>query len=470
MLDFVIFAITFVVALLAAVFYLYPGSRRATTIPGLDPSDSKEGNLPDIRKAGSIHQFLKQLHEDHGDIAGFWFGERFTVSIASPDLFKEQLKVFNRPKMLFEGFKGLIGQHSIQLTNGMEGRQKRKEYDRYFSHESINACISSFTVIGNNLIAKWETMPKDQHIPLHQYMMALVLKTIIAIIFGSVFSDDKKIIEFMRLYEVIWTELESRQLGFSSDENVSQDKILQQAILKLHSMVTAIIEERKKSKSVDKYVFIDFLMDKCSSTEELQSDLITYIVGGFHTTGNLLTWMIYFLATHDDVQKQLHDEIIGIIGDADEVTIEDVNKMPYLNQVTKESLRLSLLAPFAARYQDIDVELGGHVIPKDTPVIHALSIVLQDEKYWPNPNRFDPDRFSAERFSELPHLCFSPFGFAGQRSCPGQKLFYAEAGVYISLICRKFKFSLVEGQVVKPVYGLVTRPQEEIWVALEAWP
>ena len=69
MLEFVIFAVTFVVVLLSTLFYLYPGSRRQTTIDGLDPSHPTEGNVGDVIKAKSFHNFLVELHQKFGEIA-----------------------------------------------------------------------------------------------------------------------------------------------------------------------------------------------------------------------------------------------------------------------------------------------------------------------------------------------------------------------------------------------------------------
>ena len=81
-------------------------------------------------------------------------------------------------------------------------------------------------------------------------------------------------------------------------------------------------------------------------------------------------------------------------------------------------------------------------------------------------HRFDPDRFSKENSMHRSHYWFSVFGFAGKRVCPGQKFAYAEAAVCLVTLLRKFKVQLIEGQVVKPSHGLVTHPEEEIWVKL----
>ncbi|XP_021373562.1 cytochrome P450 20A1-like [Mizuhopecten yessoensis] len=139
----------------------------------------------------------------------------------------------------------------------------------------------------------------------------------------------------------------------------------------------------------------------------------------------------------------------------------------YVRQIVDETLRCAVVAPFAARFQDFESELGGHKITKNTPVIHSLGVTMKDEKYWPLPNKFDPDRFSPENKKTRPPLTFQPFGFAGKRVCPGYRFAYAEATVCLVTLLGNFKVKLVDDEVINPVYGLITRPEKEIWIKIE---
>lgn len=467
MLDFVIFAITFLVVLIAMVFYLYPGSSRQTTIPGMDPSDPKDGNLIDVANAGGFHPFLKKLHDTYGPISGFWNGEQYTVSLASPELWKEHIKVFDRPASLFKPLEPLIGVNSIQFANGADGRKRRKDYDRYFSHSACKGYFKTFRELAGDITKKWASLPPNQHIPLHQYMMALAIKGILLTGFGTSFRDENMIVQLNRLYDYIWNELSENQSSAIKKTSANEEQ-LEESIKKFHSVILEVIRDRNKASSQDSEmgIFIDFLLAEGLSDEQILSDAVTYIIGGFHTTGNLLTWALYFISTHEDVQEKLYNEFSEVLGKEDPVDADNLGKLTYTRQVIDESMRCSVLAPYAARCQDLDVEIGGHIIPKGTPVVHALGVVLHDTKFWPDPSMFDPDRFSEKNQKIRPPLSFSPFGFAGQRVCPAQKFAYVEVTVYLSIICRKFKLRMVEGQVVVPRYTLVSRPDEEIWITI----
>ena len=80
--------------------------------------------------------------------------------------------------------------------------------------------------------------------------------------------------------------------------------------------------------------------------------------------------------------------------------------------------------------------------------------------------RFDPERFSEKEVKTRHPMAFQPFGFAGKRKCPGYRFSNAELAVVLSVLLRRFKIHLVDGQVVEPEYALVTEPKEEIWITV----
>jgi len=234
-------------------------------------------------------------------------------------------------------------------------------------------------------------------------------------------------------------------------------------------MVNQLVESRKKSGTEGCRLLIDDIMDFPEATEQFIFDnLLTYIIGGFHTSGNLLTWLIYFIAGHPECQDRLHREFLEVLGSKDPIWPSALAQLRYVHQVIDESMRLSSLAPYAARCANVELLLGDHLVPKDTPILQALGVVLQDSNYWPNPTKFDPDRFSDKEVGKRDALSCPFFGFAGKRKCPGYRLAYVELTTVMSVLSRKFQFRLADAsQVVLPHFGLVARPADEIWVTLE---
>ncbi|XP_041367127.1 cytochrome P450 20A1-like [Gigantopelta aegis] len=467
MLGFAIFAVIFVVTLIISIIYLYPKKTKTTTVPGLEPTNKEDGNLPDIGRAGSLHEFLMDLHEQYGPIASFWMGEKLIVSIASPELFKEHLTVFDRPPELFNIFLPILGEQSIQYANGTVGRKRRQAMDQTFSHDQLSLYYDGLQKIANDIETKWLSLVKEEHIPLSQYMFAFSIKAALQSFLGGHFKDDKEVLAFKRDYDVVWAEMEHRLADPELPaDNTVRAKAFNESLQRIKDAVMKSIEDRKKiSAKSDDYIFLDRMIDFNEDDDLTFCDGIVSLLGGFHTTANVLTWAMYFLASHQDVQDKVHKELKTVLKD-EPVNPHNIKKLQYLRQVIDETLRCGVIAPWAARFQDFDSELGGHKIPKNTPVIHALGVVLHDEKIWPLPNKFDPDRFNPENTKARPNLAFSPFGFAGKRICPGYQFAYIEASILLATILLRFKIDLVEGQVVKPVFGLVTHPLDEIWITI----
>ncbi|CAG5120895.1 unnamed protein product [Candidula unifasciata] len=466
MLDFAIFAVTFLTVLLVAIIWLYPSSKRVTTIPGLDPSTKEDGNLSDIARAGSLHEFLQETHTTYGPITGFWWGQTYVVSIASPQLFKQHSAVFDRPVELFKIFEPLIGPQSIQYTNGTDGRTRRQHYDRAFAHEKFPMYYEKFQKVAHSIEKTWLEKTSEDHIPLSEHMFTYAIKAALLTLLGESFSDDKLVLSFRNAYDKAWSEMEHRL----TDPVIPDEKSLRmtqfnEAVKYLRTTIKKVIKHRQdKNLKKPANILIDDILEFGPNEEAVECDTLTYMIGAFHTTANLLTWCFYFLATHKDIQDQVYQELVQVLGDADTVSQATLSQLSYLNQVLEETLRCAVVAPWAARFQDFDSELGGHKIPKGTPVIHAIGVVLQDETIWPLPNKFDPDRFSPENSKQRGTYDFVPFGFAGKRKCPGHKFAYSEAAVLVTSLIRRFELSLCDDQVVQPVYGLVTHPLDEVWV------
>eukprot|EP00794_Sanderia_malayensis_P003260 gene3260-3741_t len=469
--DYAAFAVTGFVLLIVTLLYLFWLDRKKNQLsfPGLVPTDPDLGNLVDIKKAGSLHEFLVDLHNKLGPVASFWWGKELAVSLGSPIPWKDVVTLFNRPVAQFAMFMPLIGENSIQYANGADGRKKRQILDRSFSHAAMSGYAPVFNEVADEMVKKWGTLAKGEHIPLRQYMLAGALKSLMCSSFGKFFNSAKQILEFEEAYDACWSEMEYRLAHGMPEPGSEREKKFETAKNFLLNKTKEVIKHRRSQKDKDGHIFLDVILEDKDAfpTEEAICDMaITYVIGGFHTTGTLLTWAVYYLSLHPECQEKILTEINNTIKD-NPVSMENIADLKYMRQVIDEALRASVLAPWAARYSDYDIIVSGHVIPKETPIILPLGVVLQDPEIWPEPTRFDPDRFSPENVKTRDKLAFSPFGFAGKRKCPGYRFFYLEATAMLVALIRKFKLNLVEGCRAEKEFNLVTQPKEEIWITVQ---
>ncbi|KAK3731833.1 hypothetical protein QZH41_020194 [Actinostola sp. cb2023] len=369
---------------------------------------------------------------------------------------------------LFKLFEPLIGEKSIQYKNGIKGRQFRQVIDRSFSHEAVMDYYGYFREVSNKMAEHWTSIPKKEHVPVMENMFNLAIKSIGRASLGKNFKDDKDVKKFADAYTATWNEMES-QLGTPPPE-VGSDraKKFEEGKNYMRTVIKNLIKSRcKNPDEVKEKLFIDSMIEYDQIDEaELEDDILTFLIGGFHTTATMMTWCFYYLAIHPEIQEKVYQELIEVLGE-EEIQPQVASELKYCRQVLDETLRCAVVAPWGARVQmDHDLQIGEYVVPKETPILTPFGVVLQDPEIFPEPQRFDPDRFSPENVKDRPSLAYQPFGFAGKRKCPGWRFSIAEGLVFLSVFFRRFKVKLVEGQKVEPVYRLVTSPKEEIWITI----
>ncbi|ELU05646.1 hypothetical protein CAPTEDRAFT_145552, partial [Capitella teleta] len=419
-----------------------------------------------IKASGSLHEFLMDIHADYGPMASFLFGPQLVVSICCPDLYKQYLKTFDRPASLFEFLEPLITANSIQFANGAEGRMRHSAYMRSFGDSMVKNYYPMLQKFASDLTRSLQLEAKETHIPLRKYMFAFAIKAMLRGAYGKYFDSDEEIHKLRAAYDVCWTDLEHRLLGDLPVEGSKRDERFEKNKKIMYDIMQKVLDDRRSNPPEnDERCFVDALIDLDVSEDVKKSDMLTVLIAGFHTTGLLLTWCLYYLAKHEEIQDKLLGEIEAVLGKDGVVKADNVHQLPYLRQVLNESLRCSVLAPFAARVQSTDVEIGGHTIPANTPVLMALGVTLCNDEFYPDPEIFDPERFTEENMKNRPSLAFEPFGF-GKRKCLGYKFSMAEFSVLIPTLIRHLKVELVPGQVVTPMFGLVTTPTDEIWVTV----
>ncbi|KAK3082985.1 hypothetical protein FSP39_010875 [Pinctada imbricata] len=205
--------------------------------------------------------------------------------------------------------------------------------------------------------------------------------------------------------------------------------------------------------------------DKTDSTftdEQLLQSLRDLFVAGSETTATTLRWAILFLVTNQNIQKKMRDEIDNVIGQNVTPSMEHKAKLPYCEAVINEVQRLGNIAPFAVphgvRY---DVMWKDYVIPKDATLLLNLESIGMDPKTFPNPEKFDPDRFLDQNGSCIGQSRFIPFSL-GRRVCLGESLARMEIFLFVISLVQNFELRKEDDQSqpsCQPVRGATRSPQ-----------
>ncbi|XP_072052037.1 1,25-dihydroxyvitamin D(3) 24-hydroxylase, mitochondrial-like [Amphiura filiformis] len=195
------------------------------------------------------------------------------------------------------------------------------------------------------------------------------------------------------------------------------------------------------------------------SMNKIYGNACELLLAGVDTTSNTLAWVLYELSRHPEAEQRLYNEISSVMGtDGQNIpTTEDLTQMPYLKSIIKETLRLYPVLPANNRILDRDVVIGGYHIPKKTMVGSLQYVIGRDEKVFPDPNSFKPERWLRETSHSNVSSTFAsvPFGF-GPRMCIGRRLAELELHLALARISQQFKLSYLGEGIVEPiVHGLL---------------
>ncbi|XP_065358585.1 probable cytochrome P450 12c1, mitochondrial [Calliphora vicina] len=173
---------------------------------------------------------------------------------------------------------------------------------------------------------------------------------------------------------------------------------------------------------------------------------IDMLIGGVEITSSILSAIMLCLATNPVKQQKLREEILNTIGKTEKFTVENTKNLPYLRACIKEAIRLYPVIFGNLRSTGMDLCLSGYQIPKNTNVLLASNLLLQDEDYFPKPKEYIPERWLREENGEndkisvknMHPFTFLPFGF-GPRSCVGKRIVDLEMEITMANLVRNFE-------------------------------
>jgi cytochrome P450 family 4 subfamily V len=183
-------------------------------------------------------------------------------------------------------------------------------------------------------------------------------------------------------------------------------------------------EENSVEFQQKRMAFLDILLkakhdDQTITFEDIQEEVDTFMFEGHDTTAAAASWGCHLIGSHPDIQRKIHQEMDAIFGDSDRpITNNDLKEMKYLDCVIKEILRLFPSVPFFSRNVTEDFKIGDYTVLKGSNAVIFAYMIHRDEKYYPEPEKFDPDRFLPENIRNRHPYAYIPFS-AGRRNCIG---------------------------------------------------
>jgi len=183
------------------------------------------------------------------------------------------------------------------------------------------------------------------------------------------------------------------------------------------------------------------------SERQVRDEVLTLMLAGHETTATALTWTCYLLSQHLEIEARLRDELAAVLGGRTP-TIGDLPDLSFTRMVIEESMRLYPPAWVVSRNAIGDDEIGGYRVRRGTSMMMCSFITHRHPAFWPDPERFDPDRFTAALSRERPAYSYFPFG-GGPRVCIGNNFAMTEAQLVLAMIAQRYRLRLVPGHPVE---------------------
>ncbi len=238
----------------------------------------------------------------------------------------------------------------------------------------------------------------------------------------------------------------------------------------LDEIVYGIIRERRAGGIGDD-LLSDFLraqdIDGSFMTDQqLRDEVMTMLLAGHETTALTLSWAWFLLASYPETQMKLHEETDRVLGGGPPAA-SDVGQLAYTNDVVRETMRLYPPAWVITRMAAQPVEIGGYLVPAGSNIIVSPWVTHRDARFFPQPDRFIPERWSAESEQRAPKFAYFPFG-GGPRMCIGNSFALMEAAILLAAVAQRFQISLVPGQTIEPLASITLRPMHGVRVRLKS--
>lgn len=194
--------------------------------------------------------------------------------------------------------------------------------------------------------------------------------------------------------------------------------------------------------------------------KRVRDEATTFMLAGHETTANALAWMWYLLALNADARDRMLAEVDAVVGDR-RPTVDDVAHLPWTTACFQEAMRFYPPAWMIPRTAIADDEIDGHRIPKGATVMIPIHAIHHDERFWPDPEVYDPSRFLGDAPKHRHRSAYLPFG-GGRRICIGTSFALMETTLITAMLSRRFVFDLVPGHPVEPEATLTLRPRRGV--------
>ncbi len=420
---------------------------------------------------------LQALHRREGDLAWTSAGPPPCCSINHPDLIRavliDQARSFRRWGRGTELLAQVHG-HSVLTSEGSEWARQRRLLQRCFGAEATERCAQRMATAAAAALEHWQ-VPSSAPLDFGHAVAALGMHAMLHALFGTAAPGEAGALATAVATLARCIALQMNLPGAAGDTLPAALRSARHAALdRLHRLVAARLAERLQAPAGhdDLLALLMAADDRADhfSTQELHDHCITLLLAGQDSSASALGWWGWAMAAHPALAARAAQEVDTVLrghppGPA------HVAQLPYLGRTLKEAMRLLPPTPnLLMREACEDVDLGSYHLARGTLLRITPMLVHHDPRWFPDPGRFDPDRFAPGSGEQLPRGAWLPFGL-GPRACIAGRLATLQATLVAALLLQRFHFALPPGMPPpRPVPGVTLQAEPGLLLLLTPRP
>lgn len=427
------------------------------------------GDLPDL-KADALAFWLDVARR--GPVVGVRFGPAKRLIVNDPEVAQHILQAnhrnYTKDRRLAERLETGTGP-VLATSDGEDWRWRRKLMQPTFKPASVAEFANDIAAETRRRMQQWDA---SEPVDLASEMKILTMNIIGRVLFGVDFESESRTMP--AAYAAFGAELTRRATAVAPAPlwlPTAHNRSFRSSIDTLEQFMVEILRDRradpKPHADLLNMLLTYRLEDDGSRFSE--SDLIhemgALVFAGHETTATAIAWAFAMIGSHRDVETSLRREIDEVLGDR-AVTPADLERMPYLDQVIEETLRLWPPLYINSRQAVEADQLGSYKIEPGTRLLINILGIHRQGKHWPSPAKFDPERFQPDAIRRRHRFAHVPF-LRGPRMCIGASLSMLEIKMIVVQMLQAFNYELTEKGPIEGDAGVVLAPKHGVLVKLK---
>ena len=412
--------------------------------------------------------FLTRNTREFGDVVHFSLGSRRMYFFNRPEYVAEilvtQQDAFMKGQAL-QRAKRVLGE-GLLTSEGATHLRQRRLVQPAFQRQRLPAYAGSMVQCAARAAERWQD---GQTLNMHAEMLRLALRIAGETLFGADVEHEAAEIgaaltELMEAFDLVMLPF-SQWLEWLP---LPRARRFKRAIARLDSTIQRLIDERRRNPRAprDSGDLLSMLLNARDaegggggmSDRQLRDEALTLFLAGHETTANAMTWTWYLLSQNPAIETQLHAELQRVLPNGRLPEFADLPELRFVENIFAESLRLFPPAWAIGRMALRDVSVGGYTMPKGAIALLSPYVTQRDARYFPDPQRFDPERWTPAAKEARHPFAYFPFG-GGARRCIGEGFAWMEGTLLLATLAQRWRFTLDPKQIVATQPVITLRPR-----------